>query len=180
MYPSLETILAQPDRSRLLEVKRSLRSILPLIFSFIVSAILVFLLIDWLENRPWLEQLPVIKHISPRWLGFVPAIFLLEILRRRHDDLYTFAENRIMHRAGRLSLNYRIPSVHYTDIRSVRVVQSIWGRILGYGNVELGTAAQDGVELTLEGILDPQQIADLLDGLRAHTESAMRAVVSGD
>jgi hypothetical protein len=141
---------------------------------------LVYLLIDWLEDRPWLEKLPVIKYISPRWLGFIPAVFLLEIFRRRHDDLYTFAENRIMHRAGRLSLNYRVPSVQYTDIRSIRVVQSIWGRMLGYGNVELGTAAQEGVELTLEGVLAPQDIADLLDGLRAHAENHLRAVASED
>jgi len=179
IYPSAKEVLNGGDPSCLLEVHRSLRSILPLVLGFFVSAGTVFLAISWLEDSAW-TQLPMIRYISPRWLGIIPALFLLELLRRQYDDLYIFSESRIQHKAGRLSLNYRVPSIKFVDIRSIRVVQSVWGRILGYGNIELGTSAQADSELLLIGIVAPRELADLIDDLRSVVEEANPNIKSPD
>lgn len=179
-YPTAEEVLSGDDRSCLFQAKRSLRSILPLIFGFFFSALCVYYVILRLEDSQWLLTLPLIKHISPRWLGLIPAFFLLELLRRQYDDLYIFSDNRIQHKAGRLSLNYRVPSIKFVDIRSIRVIQSVWGRILGYGDVELGTSAQSETELSLLGMLAPRELAQLIDDIRSQVETSNPETRSAD
>lgn len=171
-YPSVSELLSGDDKDCLLGVHRSLRSVFPLIFGFLFSAVAVYQIIAWTDNSEWLKTLPLLRHISPRWLGLIPALFFLELLRRHHDDLYIFTDSRIQHKAGRLSLNYRIPSVKFVDIRSIRVVQSVWGRILGYGDIELGTAAQADSELVLQGVLAPRELAELVEDLRATADAS--------
>ena len=172
VYPEFSDIIrTEPDEEgRLFEVHRSMRSILPLLVAFLISAIFVYSAIFYLESSGLGDTIPFVRRVSPRWLAIIPAAFLLEILRRKFDDLYAFSENRVEHFAGRLSLRYNVPSVSYIDIRSVRVRQSIWGRIFDYGNVELGTAAQADSELTLESVRDPESLANIIEQFRAYVE----------
>lgn len=115
--------------------------------------------------------------VSVRWLALLPAIVLLEFFRRLYDDLYIFREERVLHHDGRLSLNYIVPSVRYSDIRAITVYQNIWGRLLDYGVVEVGTAAQDGAEVSLIGVRDPKGLARLLDELRNYHRSKSGEIV---
>ena len=171
VYPEFSKILEGEDKERLLEVRRSIRSILPLVIFFLVSVLIVYTLIYYIELSGIQDKIPFLRRISPRWLALFPAVFLLEILRRRLDDLYVFSEGRVQHYNGRLSLNYSVPSVSMRDIRSVRVGQTIWGRIFDYGNVELGTAAQADAEMILEGVRDPVTLADLIEQFRSRNEA---------
>lgn len=165
-YPSFETILSGPDKNNLLHVKRSIRSVLPLVFWFLGSLAVVYFFCE-LSEDPNYEFL--FRWISPRWLGIVPALFLLEILRRRFDDLYVFSDQRVQKFQGRISLSYSVPTVTYIDIRSLSVVQTIWGRILNYGDILIGTAAQADEEMRIAGVLAPNELLNLLDRFR--TES---------
>ena len=93
---------------------------------------------------------------------------LLEIIRRYNNDLYVFSLDKVTKEQGRLSLSYSVPVVKYLDIRSVTVVQDIWGRIFDFGTVELSTAAREGSELFVEGIRDPEGLASFVEDCRTH------------
>ena len=166
VYPTFEEVVAGEDKNKLLEVRRSFFSVLSSLTLFFVLVIVVYSLNvafgDWRVPK----SIPVLHHISLRWLSLVPALVLLEVLRKYHDDLYVFAMHKITHHQGRLSLRHTLPSLKYVDILAVRVKQDIWGRIFNYGNVELDTAATSGVELTMSGVRAPREIAEIVDQMR--------------
>lgn len=165
-YPDVKELLTAPDKSELLQVRRSWRSILSNIFASVAAAIIVYGINNYFEE-PRL-----------RWLGIVPALLLLESLRRYHDDLYTIGESSITHRSGRLSLSYSIPVVKYLHIRSLAVIQDIWGRIFDYGDISIATAAQDRNEMIIKGVRSPLGLASLLEDLRTHHRNMQRSLES--
>jgi membrane protein YdbS with pleckstrin-like domain len=166
IYPSLEELLSSPDRQSFLEVRRSLRSILSGFALFILSSIAVFILKRSQDFIDLGAINPVLGHIDLAWTAIVPAVILLEIIRRYHDDLYIFKEEQLTHHDGRLSLKFKMPSVRYSHIRCIVINQDIIGRIFDYGDISLGTAAQDEVELTMHGVRSPEELARLIEGLQ--------------
>jgi len=163
-YPDPATLVDQPQGSRLLEVRRSPRSLLGLIFLFIGLVLVTFFSSHLVQQYQELNQ--ILAGFDVRYVALFPALVLLELLRRYHNDLYIFSNNRVTHLHGRFSLAYHVPVVKYADIRSINVFQTVWGRILNYGDVVIGTAAQQGYELTITGVKDPERLAYLIDSLR--------------
>jgi len=168
-YPTSEQLLKRNGKV-LLQVHRSFRSFLDMIalaiFTFIVIALLTYLIGE--------TRLPI------RWLGLIPAGILLEIGRRYYDQLWVIERDRINHYCGRLSLSYSVPAVRYTDIRAITIDQNIIGRILDYGNIQIGTAGTDGFEMIIKGVRSPEILADVLDELRTASIQATRAGVEGE
>ena len=178
-YPSFEQIISQPNSQRLLEVKRSLRSIIPNIFYFCVSVVAVYLLNYYFYDWSPPQTVPVLKHFSVRWLALVPVLFLAEIVRRYHDDLYIFELHRLTHLEGRLSLSYKVPVITYVDVRAITVFQDIFGRIFDYGEVSIGTAAKDADELIISGVRDPVGLARIVDQFRDYSKRLAEQVGEG-
>ncbi|MBX7144143.1 MAG: PH domain-containing protein [Oligoflexia bacterium] len=169
-YPSFKDIISAPDKNRLLEVRRSLLSIIPNIVYFLISLGIVGLL-EYYFYDVEMPDVPVIRHLSLRWLAIIPIIFLLEVFRRYHNDLYIFADHRLTHLEGRLSLSYSVPMINYSDVRAIVVDQDIFGRILDYGTIAIGTAAVDGNELIMHGVRAPVELASIVDEFRNHSKS---------
>ncbi len=169
-YPPFEVIIGQ-NSQRLLEVRRSLRSIIPNIFYFLVSVYIVYLLNYYFYDWSPPESIGILRHLSVRWLAIVPVLFLAEIVRRYHNDLYIFELHRLTHLEGRLSLSYKVPVITYVDVRAITVFQDIFGRIFDYGEVSIGTAAKDGDELVISGVRDPVGLARIVDEFRNYSKS---------
>lgn len=170
-YPPFEEIIQRTDGPRLLEVKRSLRSVIPNIFYFLVSVFIVYVLCYYFYDWEPPQSIPVLKHFSVRWLAIVPVLFLAEIVRRYHDDLYIFELHRLTHLEGRLSLSYKVPVITYVDVRAITVDQDIFGRIFDYGNVSVGTAAKDADEVIISGVRDPVGLSSIIDQFRNHSKT---------
>ena len=170
-YPDAQTLIDKAHGPVLLEVHRSLRSILGMIIIFAASVAGLLLLTHYLSLRNPGET-PSIGPLPVRWLAVIPLGILLEVMRRYHDDLYAFYDNRIVHQNGRLSLSYTVPAVRYVDIRAITVSQGIMARILDYGDIYVGTAAQEGDELVMTGIRSPREISKILDDLRSVSRPA--------
>lgn len=151
----------------MLEVRRTPVSMLSMIFVFLASVVVVYLVTIFLQEGP-LRFLPL-SIISPRVLALIPFVLLLEILRRLHNDLYIFSQHRLTHLRGRFSLSYNVPVVKYIDIRAINVVQDFWGRIFNYGDISVGTAAHEGNEILISGVKAPEELAMLLDQLRTNS-----------
>ena len=60
----------------------------------------------------------------------------------------------------------RSTQVRVADIRGMSVHQSLVGRLLGVGDVTIGTAATGGAEVVMRGVRDPSGIVATIDGLR--------------
>jgi len=153
-YPTIQSLLASDEKSDLLLVKRSGLSLINLFFWAAVTALATYFLILELEQ-------PIL-----RWLNLIPIFILLEAVRELNDDLYSLGLHKITHYRGRISFSYSVPSVKYAHIRSITVNQSIWGRILGFGDILIQTAAQDKNEISISGVRDPVGLASLLEELR--------------
>ena len=104
----------------------------------------------------------VLPGLSPITVyRLICGMLLLEILRRYFDELYIFGHSRVIHYKGRLSFRTRKTSICYADIREVSVQQTLLGRLLNYGTLVLGTAANDMVQMELRDLSHPHKLADL-------------------
>lgn len=153
------TELLSSTQEPLMEIKRSPRSMLGLISCAGISTLVVTLIFFSASSEMMGSQFLLALYLIP--LGFA-----IESLRRYHDDLYIFERERIVHKGGRLSLQYSVPSIRYIDIRAITVNQSIYGRIFDYGSVELNTAAEDTSELILSGVRSPIELARVVEDIR--------------
>lgn len=171
-YPDLNTLLEGKDRAKLLVIKRSWLSILSSVFLFLKALLIVYIIELIFYDVNWTKYLPFLEHFSLRWLAIVPLLFFLEILRRYHNDVYIFGLQRLTRISGRLGLSYKVPTVNYAHIRSVKVDQDIYGRIFNYGNLAISTAAQEDVELWIEGVRDPEGLSTLIEEIRNFTRDA--------
>ena len=156
-YPSLQTLLEQPDPHALLKIRRSFRSVLSSLTLFFLLTFAVYVLNLYFQN----------SHL--RWLALIPAGVLLEVLRKYHNDLYVLGTHSLTSYHGRLSLSYSVPTLKYGHIRSVSVDQDIWGRIFDYGDISIQTAASDDNELLMVGVRNPVALATLIEELRNHS-----------
>jgi uncharacterized membrane protein YdbT with pleckstrin-like domain len=98
------------------------------------------------------------------------VVLALEFIRRYFNDLYIFGEKRITHHKGKISFRYTKISVRYSDVREIRVKQSIMGRILGYGTLKIATASTDDYEIQCKGINAPTKLARFVEDLRKALE----------
>ncbi len=151
---------------RSLRLYRSVRSFIP---KFVVLALFVFAVfgIDNLLFSTGFLKREGFMLLFVRALSIVPAAYLLNIIRIYFNELYVFKAHVICHHNGRLSLNYQMPVVYYSDVREIVVKQGMLGRILNYGDVFVGTAATKGLEVHLKGIYNPRVIEKFIERMRA-------------
>jgi len=94
-------------------------------------------------------------------LWFLPAFFLGKTLFNIYNVAYIFFGRGIESRDGILSLQTRVTRIRFEDVRVIEVHQSIFQRILGIGQVDIGTAATAEVEIMMYGVLRPSLIQEV-------------------
>jgi hypothetical protein len=164
-YPTHQELLKQDSLQgdRLFELKRSLRSIFPRLLLFLLASIIVVLANVKSSFDPNIgERFSFFFRI----LGVIPLVICLDILRLHYNDLYIFSRYKLTRISGRISFSYNVPTINYSDIRAIVVEQGFFGRLLDYGNILLGTAAQDKHELILEGVVSPYELSKLIEEFR--------------
>jgi len=149
---------------------RSLRSLLPMmIWTFITGYAAYYFSISTPAIRiP--ASIPYLGGIRLGTLWILPVSLAIETIRRYFNDQWVFDNHKITHFKGRISLSYSMPVIKYIHIRAITVTQSLLGRILNYGSIAMGTAGEEGNELTVRGVADPRYLAHLVDLLRLDLE----------
>ncbi len=161
-HPTFEEIYTGANPDRLYIIKRSLLSLLPRCLLFLLlSSIVAFVNIRMATEE---------TGGYFRWLGLVPFIVLLDLIRIYYNDIYVFSRFKLTKIEGRISFSYSVPSINYTDIRGLVVSQSFMGRILGYGDIHIGTASTEGHELVMEGMSDPERLGEIIEKFRQNSE----------
>ena len=77
---------------------------------------------------------------------------------------YVATTARVVAKSG--WLNTRQTEVRIVDIRGVNVRRSLIQRILGIGDVAIGTAATDRTEIVMHGIVDPEEFVRQVNAQR--------------
>ena len=93
-------------------------------------------------------------------VGVGVVIFLLWWLRCKGTQL-TITSDRTRLRKGILSKS--ITEVWHQDVRNVQLKQTFFQRLLGVGSLGISSAGQAGLEVSVSGIPDPEQVKDLID-----------------
>ena len=165
MYPSFEELVRKPHNpEKLLALSPAYRSFLSLMVLWFITVLLTLLvnLQAYRFSATYGSLFPV------RWLALIPLLVLLEIVRRKYNQMYVLGSDKATHKNGLLSLTYNETVIEYGDVRSINVIQSFWGRVFNYGTVEISTAAQEDSELILPGIIAPEELSELVDNLRTY------------
>ena len=98
----------------------------------------------------------------------IPAIFGIVILALVIIEItctsYELTTHRIIVRRGWISKLQN--EIWIKDMRGVNLVQGIWQRIIGVGNVAIGTAATAGAEISIAGVNNPAEVIEKINSLR--------------
>ncbi len=94
------------------------------------------------------------------WL--IPAGFLFLGILRIYDVRYAIGTEGMQAQVGNLGLVQRTTNVRFSDVRSAETFQTLFERLLGVGDVEVGTAATGGVEVVFEGIASPHEVQAMI------------------
>lgn len=109
----------------------------------------------------------VLREVRPSWWNFGwhlafcwLVIPFLVALYRRHSYVMRIYSDRVSIEEGFWSKE--TSEFFIKDIRSIDVVQGVWGRMAGIGDVTISTAATVDAAETAAGVADPNQIKDML------------------
>ena len=126
--------------------------------------------------KPLLEARPSWWHFFWHLLFAWLIVPLLVALWKRHSLLLRVYQDRVTLERGVLSKEYR--EFFIGDIRSVDVGQGLLGRLLGFGDLTISTAATVDAAESMPGLPHPLRIKDLIIAQRqqapSHPESRRR------
>ena len=89
---------------------------------------------------------------------------LLYILIEIKCTSYKLTTHRIIVRRGWIAKLQN--EIWIKDMRGVNLVQGLWQRIIGVGDIDIGTAASAGTEISIEGIANPSEVIAKINSLR--------------
>ncbi len=92
------------------------------------------------------------------WLIIPLIIMIVKIIVLKHERI-EFYEDRIIVKSGVLSKNER-KSV-FLGVLSVSINQSLWGRMFGYGDVNVDVVGK--WDVNLEGVCNPKKLQAYLE-----------------
>ena len=140
----MRTDLKKDEKILLITRQHWVRLVLPF-FVWVILAVLVFWLID--------------SKTAAFIIVLVVALYpLFEVLNYKHN-LWCVTNLRVVDESGFFSLHSKESPLD--KINNVEYDQSIWGRIFGFGDVDIQTAAEMG-ETTYELIHHPKLLKDTI------------------
>ena len=105
--------------------------------SILTIAMVVLITLIWVLWLP--NPLVVLGYV----LLLLPLISLLRDFLIWHNHKYTVTSRRVIQISGVLSKNVTDSSLE--KVNDVKMDQSVWGRLLGFGDIEILTASELGV-----------------------------------
>jgi uncharacterized membrane protein YdbT with pleckstrin-like domain len=95
-------------------------------------------------------------------LSFAAIILIAEILRHFSTE-YTLTRTGIVKIRGLFSKD--VVTIPYGKIQDIKLKKSFVERILGIGNIYINTAGENGIEMVIRGISNPDKSHKLILGL---------------
>ena len=92
------------------------------------------------------------------------VVLLLQVWFKTHFIRYLITNRRIVVTRGLIAKDQN--EIWIKDIRGATLIQSAWQRILGIGDISIGTAATAEAEIRMVGIKQPQAVVNKINQLR--------------
>jgi hypothetical protein len=139
------------------------------IFLFLITSIITVFGSDWdpeltIIRGPLFSIGGATYYLHLPWLVFLPGFILGKALINIYDADYVIDGRGIEAKIGIVSLTLRQPRLRFEDIRGVEPNQTIWGRIFGIGDLDIGSAMKEDVEITMKGIGNPRAVQLFISG----------------
>ena len=155
----------KPVEETVHEEEKNIFSIRPtLLFvkiGYVAAVVGAFLLVVVLY---YLDRLLFSSPTIPWWLSILAGLSLLLIPAFFHlkqkTVLYTLTDSKVEIDEGFIFQNSR--NVPLRSIQDVSVSSTIWQRMLGFGNVVIDNASEDGGKIVLKNVNAPKKYADLM------------------
>lgn len=96
-------------------------------------------------------------------LWLIPAATLSTILFRLYNVRYEITRDGIEWTVGVLWTSQRVSKMTFSDVLTVETKQTLLGRMLDIGNVEIGSAQTDDVEIIFSGVGSPRKVQRLIE-----------------
>ena len=77
---------------------------------------------------------------------------------------YLATNRRVVAKTGWLST--KLTEVMISDIRGINCNRTLWQRIIGAGDIAIGTAATEGVEIVMRGVVSPDDFIKAINAQR--------------
>lgn len=122
------------------------------------------------------ESLVLVAHPSAMnylWVIFfgvllipvlIGVIMLLYVYINIKTTCFVITNKRVIMKTGLLSISQS--EVRVDDIRGVNLQRGLWQRIIGTGNITIGTAATGGAEIMMIGVGEPNRVVDAINQQR--------------
>ncbi len=154
-----ETEVRPGHEDRQSVVRPSLIAIAIQLLPLTLTLIGAYLILGWLESYLLADYAAGLQHIQYIWYCFLRVVIVLEIVRRYYNSILIFSEHDMLYLSGRCSLQLHTSRIKYSDIREVRVEQSLLGRFLHFGDLLIGTASTSGYEGKFKYLPGPKRLA---------------------
>lgn len=115
------------------------------------------------------------------WIWYFALLILLPLLSILRDTLiwlnrqYVITNRRVIQVSG--IINKDVTDSSLEKVNDVKLVQSFWGRLLGYGNIHIMTAAELGINL-FSRIADPVRFKTTMLDAKEKEESEIGDVIA--
>ena len=107
------------------------------------------------------------RYLPSSWWDYIPyVVFLLFFITllaglfERLGMVLSVYQDRVVLERGFFSRRYT--TVMIRDIRSIDVKQGFMERLMGVGDVLIGTTGTSGYEILAEGLDNPRQVSELI------------------
>jgi len=105
-------------------------------------------------------------------LGILAVVAAGRALWDRHIQRYTLEPSFVKHEEG--IIRRESTKTQYLNIQSYDMNQSILGRILNYGTIEISSSGSDGAEIRMQNVVAPRLIEVVLEGKIAEVSKRSR------
>lgn len=123
-----------------------------LIFPFFIAFILIILAIYLLSGTS-------APYYIPSAIGAVSLIYLIYKVYERKFDIWVVTTLRLIDEEGVFTVNVKESPID--KINNVSYSQTVTGRIFGFGNIEIQTAAEQGATVYC-GLASPKELSEAL------------------
>ena len=95
---------------------------------------------------------------------FIGVVMLLYAYINIKTTCFVITNKRVVTKTGLLRISQS--EVRIDDVRGVNLQRDLWQRIIGTGNVTIGTAATGGAEIVMRGVGNPNRVVEAINSQR--------------
>jgi uncharacterized membrane protein YdbT with pleckstrin-like domain len=161
-----------------LDIQRSWWSVSPRLFIFAIY--LIVAITCWVRYQDAiLYESKTVFSILLFLLSFMVAGFALRPCLSMLNTYHEITTRSIYTVEGIFSFKQRIIELHFEDISGVEIRKTIFDRLCGMGDIDIGTAMTGKAEATLQGIKNPDYYVAIIEkALDAYRKGHYRRISS--